>query len=557
VLDLAELPIDALPWLADAGLQGRASGRVAVERSEALDAASAALRLEQTSLRHVPLGAGRIGVRARGPTLSAELDLTTPTGSLSATARGGLDWTGPVPLPDESQPSILEARAQRYPAEVLAPLVTGMLSRLGGTIDGKATLTLRRGTSPEGKAQWSALLQGSGGLRDGKATVVPLGLELEGVRFNVSAVPEGLGTHVDISSLRARARSPRENLQADVQLRLDGLLLTHGNGTLFARNVPLTLEGQSLGEAEQARATFELRRQPAHPIDPNAPFDPWQCPTECMLVHARISPLEAKLPRSSARSLIALGDNPDVILLQPLGEPRATRGDATPWRFLLELGQGVRLERSDLSMPIRGMPVIELAEETRVRGQVTLPAGGRLKLVGRPFVVDAGTVYFDTGDPSNPRLEAFASWRAPDATIVHAAVRGTLRELQLTLTSEPPREERELLALLLGGSSTGGAPVGSEEIATAGFGQVVSLEGVEVRTERAEGQATPSYTAAVQVSENVWVEGTYRPGDETLGEDAANDYAGAVDWRFHPEWSLRMEGGTTGGTLDMVWTRRY
>ena len=37
--------------------------------------------------------------------------------------------------------------------------------------------------------------------------------------------------------------------------------------------------------------------------------------------------------------------------------------------------------------------------------------GGRIPALGKAFVIERGLISFDTGDPTDPHLNATASWR--------------------------------------------------------------------------------------------------------------------------------------------------
>jgi autotransporter translocation and assembly factor TamB len=150
-------------------------------------------------------------------------------------------------------------------------------------------------------------------------------------------------------------------------------------------------------------------------------------------------------------------------------------------------------------------------------------------------------------------------------------VAGTLKEAKVSFTSDPPRSEPEIMALLLGGPATTtddeGAGAGATAAGTAAVGgafPVINelladspLGRVEFRTATYEGRS--SYTAAVRVTESVWFEGTYRSRETDQNSPSAEtpDVSGTLDWRFRRNWSLRTEIGTLGTGLDLLWQYRY
>src|SRR5690606_30000262 len=66
-------------------------------------------------------------------------------------------------------------------------------------------------------------------------------------------------------------------------------------------------------------------------------------------------------------------------------------------------------------------------------------------------------------------------------------------------------------------------------------------------------------TATFQLSEEVWVEGSYLRPHDTAGAGDAQDpgLPGAIDWRCRPDWSLRTEAGNLGTGIDLLWRYRY
>ena len=93
------------------------------------------------------------------------------------------------------------------------------------------------------------------------------------------------------------------------------------------------------------------------------------------------------------------------------------------------------------------------------------------------------------------------------------------------------------------------------------------LSDVKFRASADEGK--PSYTAAYRVSDQVWLEGIYRPESGLSEEGSASEeadlteqgrhdaFAGAIDYRFSRDWSLRTEGGNASASVDVLWQYRY
>jgi autotransporter translocation and assembly factor TamB len=283
-------------------------------------------------------------------------------------------------------------------------------------------------------------------------------------------------------------------------------------------------------------------------------------------VLVKLPKLTAELPRSSGGGVLPIDANPDIEILQPIAEPtlRAS-GDGLPWVLEFQLGRDVMVRRADMQVPVTGAATVALGKDVEVAGDVDLEPGGRVQLLGKAFVIEQGDVHFDTGEPTNPHLRVLASWRAPDATIVYVEVRGTFREATLRLESDPARSEAEIQALLLGGGSS---ETGEARTAGVGYGADfvnelladTSLPHVELRTgseAATDDRRYATYTAAVQISEQVWVEGSYKALSASEQTDEGDALTGTVDWRFRRDWSLRTEIGNIGTGVDLLWQYRY
>jgi translocation and assembly module TamB len=566
---LEGLPLGVFGPLADSRVGGELWGTVAVHRPEQAEypQVSANVEVRKASVDLVPVGSGRIKLRSDGRLVNANLDFAHGSGRLTAQARAGVAWDELVPVLDASRPLHIDAQAKRFDAIVLSPFLRDVFSELSGPVNANLTAIFRKPPAPssetgdaEPERPWESQIYGTASMQGGVMQLQALGLELRDVKFMARARNLGRGTSIDILSLQAMARSRHPNLSARGSIYIEGVRVLRGEAAINLKDVPLLLEGVSQATASipdnAPSITAKLERQ-----------------GDEMEVTVRIPALEAKLPRSAGRNVIPLDDNRAISVRQPLAEPEEPGGPAMPWRFVIDLGRNVRVIRNDLQIPISGQPVVRIGEETEVSGFVELEPGGRVQALGKVFVIESGRVRFDTDDASNPHLNATASWRAPDGSTVYVDVRGTLKESKVSFTSDPARPEPEIMALLLGGqaASTGGddesgggsgaAAAGSA--AVGGAAPIVNellkdspLGAVEFRTATYEGRS--SYTAAVQITQSVWFETTYRSREAAdQNTDTAEDVSGTIDWRFRRNWSLRTEIGTLGTGMDLLWQYRY
>ncbi|MEN9582027.1 MAG: hypothetical protein RJA70_5036, partial [Pseudomonadota bacterium] len=196
---------------------------------------------------------------------------------------------------------------------------------------------------------------------------------------------------------------------------------------------------------------------------------------------------------------------------------------------------------------------IDYTDASRVSGVLSLTPGGRVPVLGKVFQVTSGRLTLDPDEPGNPGINLNLVGRAENGEPVFLTIGGTLAEP----ITEPPIEQ---LQSLLGGAgnivSGGVQALGVNEV----FGDgLANLQLRVTSSEEPSEQERPSYTAAVEVSENLWFEGTYQRGQETSINAAEVDssFSGTIDYRFHPDWSLKTQVGTTGGSVDLLWQYRY
>ena len=548
-IEMTGLPLSVVPDLADEGIGGELFGKVRIARKDGQVQLAANVGLQNAEVAEVRIGNGQISIEPDGDVFLARAKLERGTGTLGITARAGVTWPGELPELDEARPISIGLHARRLDAVVLSPFFGDALSELTGELDSNLSFHLRALPDPEdaGKMHWTGPIKGDAKLRHGVVQVAAVGLELRETSFDAKIQPRGGLTVVTTENIRAKARSKTVNLNARARLVFDGARLIRGSAGLGASEVPLLVEGVSLGKASGV-ATAELSRQ-SNP--------------DLLFVRVVVPQGTVKLPRSASRNVISLKENSDIRIVQ--FESDETQESTLPWRVVLDLG-GIRMRRGDLDIPVRGQPVINIAEETTVTGYVELPPGGHMPALGKVFTIESGLVRFDTGDPTNPRLQVTASWRAPDATIVYVDVTGTLEEAKLATRSVPSKTRAEILALLLGGSNTGAQqddPGNPGAVVSAGIGGVLGLSEVlsdtpyELRADStAEGRQ--ALTGAYRKG-NVTAEVTYAPpGGNAIGEEE-DRFIVTTDLRFTERWSVRYQIGTATlrQQIDLLWQYRY
>jgi translocation and assembly module TamB len=552
-VELERLPLELFAALAKNGVNGTVSGNASLERTASGGAVDVTLDTADAVVERAALGAGHLELHGAGSTLRATVGVRGEHGSLDADASASIRWDGPVPSVSTAGPLRAHVVAKDFGAAAFSPFVSGVVSHLGGRVGGDLTVSLEPSAGGPGE-RLGGTIEGGVTVEDGSLLIDALGLEIRNVSFAADARGAGGTTTLSVRDARGRVRGAEDNLHASATLTLDGLRVVRGKGSLEADDMPILFRGAPQGRIT-GHAEALLTREP-----------------DRMVVAVDVPALTLVLPQSSARNVIDLGEDEDVEVVQ-LERDEGEAGPVLPWQLALKLGRDVSLRRSDIDLGVSGEPVIELGSEAAVTGKVELTPGGRVPVLGKVFIIDHGSAVFDTGDPSNPRLNVTATWRGPNDTIVYVDVTGTLKRSKIALRSDPPLPEAEVIALLLGGSSSdtgtaapssqqgGGAAAGAvalgSGVAALGVNELLTNNPVELRVETTE-ESRPRYTAAVRVRQDLWFEAsTYQQSTGVGTGTDRNVFSGTVDYRFTRRWSLRTEVGTVGGAMDLLWQYRY
>jgi hypothetical protein len=248
----------------------------------------------------------------------------------------------------------------------------------------------------------------------------------------------------------------------------------------------------------------------------------------------------------------------------------------------VEAGEAVWLTSEDARIQLAGdLLVFRAGEDLRIYGELQTVRGTytlRMGPIAREFDIQRGRIQFFGTPDINPALDIVAANRVrvlstggPQVITILVAVRGTLQQLQLELTSDtrPPLPEGELLSLLIFGRPShelgeqagalaqeifiqellGGAVLGPLEQALLGAG---IFDYVRIRS-RPVG-AMEIFTAPTGVLGTTAIEGgrqllpnlfwTLEVGVGLLGGADATGASGttwgtSLDWQVTPEWGVR------------------
>ncbi|HKO90116.1 MAG TPA: translocation/assembly module TamB domain-containing protein, partial [Polyangiaceae bacterium] len=479
------VPLELWPAAAREHFQGKLYGSVAVERHGSELRPSAYVEIGGLSVSGRALGSGHFRLEGRDALTRAELDIGPVEHRLRARIEarpGSAGVEGSLTAND-------------FDVASLSPFVSDILSHLDGTVDASASFQLR----PRPDAAYYLGINGHAELKAARLHLDLLGLQLEelGATLRARSTPDH--TVILIDPVQAKSRSRQANVEADAELWLEGVRLVSGEARVKLNDVPLSLKSALRGTA-RGRLEGQLERKP-----------------DFMALTVKVPTLRLALPASTTRSLITLDPNPDfhVAEVNEAAPPRAS--DALLWKIAFELGNAVRVERADLSLPLSGDPRLEYRDEVRPSGSIELRPGGRINLFDQNFSVDHGSLSFDPDAAENPRLDVTASWRAPDGTTVYVDVTGRAQDVSVLTRDDRGLQDIDRFYLLTGNPSPGatsGAINSSESGISdrAALGQTVSL-GINQLLRKSVGNVAvsvdtstddrASYSASVRLSDRL------------------------------------------------------
>jgi hypothetical protein len=532
------VPLELVPFCARERIQARLYGSIDIEHRGGQPMQQRAhLEIADLSAQGHALGNGRLTFENRAQGLRADLRVGPRDHYLRASVRG--------PVTAESGSNIVGSLdARGFDAASLSPLTSGLLSRLGGSMDADLDFSLK----PTG-TDWYLGIDGKATLTRGSAHIQELGLEVREIAATVSSRSTPEYTVIQIEPLRAQARSRTANLRGDAELWLRGLRVVTGEANLTLDDVPLSLKGVPRGIA-RGRVKARLAR-----VD------------DYLSLEVKLPELRVRLPASSTRSLIALDANPDVHVLQAMAEPDDRPRDALLWKIQFDLGNDLRIQRGDLDIPLTGHPTLEYQYEIEPSGTIEALPGGRITLFNQSFSIDRALIQLVPEEPDNPRVDVTASWRAADGTTVYVDVTGRAKNPIVLTRDDRGLQEVERFYLITGGAAGDGRVFADGGTADSGaIGQTFSL-GINELLRNSLGNVAvsvgttaddrASYSASVRLTDKLSFQGSFQPASERNPEESTNDLTGTLDYRFSRRWSLRTELGTSGGAFDLLWSHRY
>ena len=423
----------------------------------------------------------------------------------------------------------------------LQPLMRGTASRVSGKLNGHVELGWG---AREAKGKPSTTLRANVAVTDGTASLVAGGGLIQ--RIDVQALAEPDGSLRVTFSGAARSRKP--NVKATAALRLDGPRLKRFDAKLELDKFPLIYDGVLMARATSgSRAPIEIGVVSAD---------------EGQTIDVHIPAVDIALPKTSSQSLIGLDDDGSIEVSDAPVDPeiarRAKKSTGGTTTLKVRLGKKVHIKQGNMDVPVSG--AISVGPDGKMTGSITFPQGGVVPMLGQIFRIRRGAVTFKNQDVGEGILAIQAWTRASDGTVVDVNVSGTVQEPVIVLSSDPPRSEDEIVALLLGIQSNGEGGEDSDlsHVAMAlAMNKLVEdsmLSGLQFGGgETSSGDSVSTVT--MRVNSKVWFEGrTVRGSQTSVNPDER--VSGVVDWRFAPSWSLRTQLGQVSG-VEIRWSLRY
>ncbi|HET9934167.1 MAG TPA: translocation/assembly module TamB domain-containing protein, partial [Polyangiaceae bacterium] len=546
---LDRFPTGVVPMLADRSVKGPVSCDIKLEDWGKDAKLTGTLDGSGMKLSGVQLSKLDVSFNTENERISALVDVREQDGTLRLDASTPLTWGHSIaPTVDPHLKANLKAR--RFQLDTMSPFVSQYLSTLEGELNADFGLEM---------GQDAPKLQGSAEIRDGVVQIPQVGQRFSDVQAKLSVDPNG---KVRLEKLQARGTSGRVTADAEATLRGTNVESAKLAARITkAEKLPVTLEGVALGDAWGKLNVNYRHADGTNDIRVDIPEFQMQMP------EAGFGNVQGLDPDEHIRIGVYRGDKTfAAIPTQPL---RASESDTPPaepptvTRVAVHLGDSVWIQRgTQAKVQLGGELNITSGEESQIRGRIDL-RGGQLDVNGKTFNIENGTVTFEGDDPGNPTIVATARWDAPDSYSVYAEYRGTVKAGKLTLRSEPPLTQPEIVSLLLFGSpegslgqSNGGGggaaatAVGvAGDTAVRGFNRVMSdfthLD-VSARIDTSTGSARPEIV--VQVTPRLTTRVTRALGEPPPGESPDRTFL-TLELRLQRSWAVSAVVGDRGASV--------
>ncbi len=548
-------------------INGAVSGQIALDNVNSKPNLDIRLTMEKLAIGKAEVPKAALSFLVDTTSAKAAVRLEQKDGYASASVTAPVKWVTAIPRLDTTRSLDFAYDVSRLRLAAFAPFVRSVLGSLDGRIDGKGSVHLDPSTG-EGN------VQGTLAVSEAKFHIVALGDELHDVK--ATAKVDEWGT-VRIVGIEASGVTGRATGSASAKLKGFSVQSAEAKVNIGSREpLPISLQGVPLGEA-WGDIEAKAEQNPAK---------------DGYSINVAIPTMHFDLPDVVGRTLQEIGSDATVrmgtntaggfVLLRPEKpwQTKETSDDAekvvpTKLHVAVKLGNDVVVTRgTSIQINLTGAPVVDYDGTTRMSGEITT-SQGYLEIQGKRFQVERAVVSFTGSDPANPTVVATAYYDAPDRTRVFADFVGPVKTGKLTLHSDPPHTNDEIVAILLFGSADGalGAATPSNRTGATEANTAVAVGGgfVAEGLNQALSGISPYVTArittnesnnprpelAVQVSKTVSARVGYNLGLPAPGQNPDRTML-MLDWRFRRRWSMLTTVGDRGSSiLDFIWHLRY
>jgi len=467
-------------------------------------------------------------------------------GALQHPQAGELSFEGTVPLelswagPGQdvsNEPVDLRLRAEQLDLSVVRVLAPGQVRDSTGRVNIDLAVAGRR-SAPQ--------VSGRLALDDGRLTLVATGVTYEELRVQGNAT----GATLDVVDLHARggdgaldgsgriALLSGGQTSVDLTLHLKEFLAVKRPVLETAVSGDVRLLGSLL--APEVSGQLDVERALVRPAELPGGSAPPQTDSSIVIVGA---PVEETLP-----------------------PPRATIGDATRLAVDVRITRNAWVHRNDADIELGGELHVTKApgEPIHITGVIRLLRGW-YAFQGRKFVLEEGTITFTGAVPPDPRFDITATFKNPRYS-VNVHVGGVASKPTLRLSSDPPLEQADVLAVLLFGKPA--RDLGKGESNTLQQ-QALSLAAGYVMPEL---RTSVMDTLGVDQLEVEMPQGTTQPGRVAVGRYVGGDIfvslaqefgtrigqVVGVEYGISRDVSIKGSTSTRGGSaVDLFWHHRY
>ncbi len=264
------------------------------------------------------------------------------------------------------------------------------------------------------------------------------------------------GAEVDIPKfgLQLRKIELAARSQGEKALQIQGSAQSGGGNVTIAGNVPLdqqpakiTIDGQRFlaSNSKEARVIVNPHLQ----ISVQYPK---------VDVTGDVEVPEAAINQQKGRRA-AVKVSQDIVVI-PASEEQAAAANRQALelnaRIRVVLGEKVTVAASGFSGKLTGsVLIIEQPNKAPVAVGELEVVDGIYKSYGQDLTLDRGRIIFAGGPLENPGLDLRAYRKATDGTVAGLVIKGTLRNPQTTVYSDPPMNESDALAYVLLGHPLG------------------------------------------------------------------------------------------------------